>query len=282
MRLWLPLVALAAALGFAVGGTLVWGFLDSTYSWRVTSEQDDARNPNQESSDQKTGTRAHPLVVEILPTGDDKAKARQDAENENAKANRERHVLIATWIVAAATFVLAFGTVLVATYTYSLWMEARDNTQRRLRAYPGITGASIRLAEGKIGITIDVKNFSPTPARKYRWALSHDFRERSSRKDLTKPIDHGIQWDMVTNSHSSLYNKDREEISPEVFADVISHRKDVVISGRVDYVDIFGCPRYITFRYRDGPWRQETWIIGGLPRRAWLSEWLIPEEFDSN
>jgi hypothetical protein len=191
-------------------------------------------------------------------------------------------IALYTFVLVAFTALLGFATVRLWFVTKDLVDGAKDTAERQLRAYPGIVGAKIELTKSQIKIGIDVKTFSPTPARKFKWALAHEFREPNAQGAFKKPVESGFQWDMVPRSHSTLYNKDDYRISTDDFLDVIQERKNVIISGRALYTDVFGKRRLIRFRYRNGPWERRFYRFEGEAQYVWVSEWLIPEYFRSN
>ena len=58
---------------------------------------------------------------------------------------------------------LAISTIFLWFATRSLVKGAEEATRRSLRAYPGITGADIRIYGNDVRIRLTVQNFSTTP-----------------------------------------------------------------------------------------------------------------------
>lgn len=159
---------------------------------------------------------------------------------------------------AFGAIVLCGVTAILAAYTALLWgatgrlVKGADETaKRQLRAYPGITGATIDIIDDKIQIAVVIENFSATPAYKFRHAIAHQFCPPGNIDDCIKMAHKDMQWDMAPRSKTTM--RSSGDISEEQAAALISGNDLVLmLCGRVDYEDAFGKSRYIKFRYRNG------------------------------
>jgi hypothetical protein len=134
------------------------------------------------------GSKAAPLVVEVVRTPGDSAEARRQEAHQKDQSFYEMLTGVGTVALAAITFLLAIGTVVLAVFTYSLWQDAKvtsaaakksadqtersvnlatDNAIHELRAYVFLENeysVQWRIAGMPLEVTVKFKNFGQTPA----------------------------------------------------------------------------------------------------------------------
>ena len=206
--------------------------------------------------------------------------------------------------VAQGTLGLIVVTGLLAIFTYRLYRtavtssrEARDaskealdsakeTTRRQLRAYPGITGADIRIYGNDVKIGLKVQNFSTTPAYKFKYAIGALVCELEATDGVLEAVESESVWDMAPRSTTTMKCELTLSGRDETLS-VVRGQKVIVIAGRADYEDAFDGKRWITFRYRTIPFfveKVEMFQPDGTYRPVLVQVCTEPEaiEYDSN
>jgi len=181
--------------------------------------------------------------------------------------------------IAIFTFFLCMITGVLARYTYRLFRvtadvarEAKISSERQLRAYPGITGATIDIIEGQVRIAVVIENFSTTPAYNFRHAISQQLCEPGPITGFKKTTHKDMQWDMAPNSKTTMRSNQNTR---EKDALALRMRELALIFwGRVDYEDAFGKHHYIDFVYRNGAFGERVEVVRGLG--GFMQERIIP------
>jgi hypothetical protein len=179
---------------------------------------------------------------------------------------------IATMVIGAFTCTLWLATSQQARLTREAITHAENTAKRQLRAYPGITGATIDLIEGQVRIAVVIRNFSTTPAYNFRHAISQQLCEPGPVAGFKKTTHKDMQWDMAPNSkttmRSSQHIRDKEALALRM------RDLALIFWGRVDYDDAFGKHHYIDFVYRNGPFGERVEVVRGLG--GMMQERIIP------
>ena len=150
---------------------------DSPLHWGKCRD-DQTAQAGQEPRPNERGTYSNPVVVDVIPPPDAKAKADQAAHDEREKEDREWHLVKGTYAIAAFTLALFLGTAALARYTWSLWRTTKKSTDEALsastkatetlanieRAYLTGGGDIVRRAGGKRLFQVDVANYGKTAA----------------------------------------------------------------------------------------------------------------------
>jgi hypothetical protein len=196
------------------------------------------------------------------------------------------------WFVAVFTGLLTVVTFLLVRSTNRLWKAgerqlglARDTAQRQLRAYPGITGATIDLIESQIHIAVVIRNFSTTPAYNFKHAISHQLCEPGPITGFKKTTHKDMQWDMAPRSTTTL--RSSEHVGEKTIFALRMGDLALIFWGRVDYDDAFGAHRFIEFMYRNGRFGEriiEVRGLGGLKEERIIPHCSEPEpiRYESN
>ena len=152
-----PMEAVAQSL---CEGPFTWGYCPPKSAAKTEHPNADPR-----------GTDERPFAVKIIRTEEDSKVTKQQAADDDAKASRERQLIWATWWIAVATTLLMGGTVYLARYTFLLWNDAQETSERQLRAYLGFFAAEValpkvgrKLDEVKYTVVAHYKNGGRTPA----------------------------------------------------------------------------------------------------------------------
>jgi hypothetical protein len=296
--------ALAALFALSIGrGASAQSLCDGPFHWGYCHPPEGQPTAQQTQSDQR-GTDANPLVIKEATTGESKSKTQHEAENEAAKASRERQIIWATWVIAIATSLLMIGTGFLARYTSRLWDETKrlaretketgdaqlalagDTARRQLRAYPGVTGATIVIDAGKIRVAVEVENFSTTPAYKFRHAINHEITAGSAGS-VEKTAFKDMQWDMAPHTKTTL--RSTGDISEsEIQGLIMPDHLGFIFWGRVEYEDAFEKPRHIEFAYRSGAFHRDVaWAVMPstgmkVPREIYICNEPEPISYESN
>jgi hypothetical protein len=150
---------------------------DSPLHWGKCRD-DQTGQPGQESRPNERGTQTNPIVVDIIPSPDAKAKAAQAAHDEHEKEIREWHLVKGTYAIAFLTGLLFLGTGFLAVFTLRLWRTTKKGADEALaastkatetlsnieRAYLTGGGDIVRRAGGKRIFRVDVANYGKTAA----------------------------------------------------------------------------------------------------------------------
>jgi hypothetical protein len=193
---------------------------------------------------------------------------------------------IATIFIALFTYILYRATNRQAELTREAIAHAESTAKRQLRAYPGITGATIDIIEGQIRIAVVIENFSTTPAYKFRHAISHQFCATDGPVMGFKKTTHkDMQWDMAPHSKTTM--RSSESIREGTVLALRMGDLALIFWGRIDYEDAFGTHRYIDFQYRNGRFGEriiEVRGLGGLKEERVIPHCHEPEPiyYDSN
>lgn len=262
-----PWAVLAAILGFALGGSFAWCLLDSPLEGNHQSESYDSAKHDNRAANGERGTARNPLVVEIAPTPESQSKSRENARDEQAKANRERHLVIATYAIAVVTTVLAFGTGLLAAYTFNLWRStgdlvkgAEDTAVRQLRAYVSFIGVRPEISPTQTPQVYEwrlrpiMKNSGQTPTANLRIYVDVVVSNIPMPKGFDfSQINHDAAFGHMGPNSDSAAPAGPHPTQPAISAnDVVLHQigqKYIYLWGWVRYADVFDATRAHVTRF---------------------------------
>lgn len=156
-------------------------------------------------------------------------------------------VAVGTVALAAVTFSLAFFTYRLWRSTGELVKDARDSSQRELRAYMCMDGGSItRQTPSFFRTAIQFTNSGKTPAHNVRTLITQVVSDKppSDRSTAMQPHARGVY-----GPRTPLHLVIDQNFTPEVIADVESGKKNFYVWGRVEYTDVFGHKQRSEFRH---------------------------------
>jgi hypothetical protein len=152
--------------------------------------------------------------------------------------------------------------------------------------YPGIIGADIRMFGNDVKIRLTVRNFSTTPAYKFKYAIGARVCELDQTDGALEAVESESVWDMAPRSTTTMKYEFALSGRDEKTS-VIRGQQVILIAGRADYEDAFGGKRWIKFRYRSIPFLSERTPVfhpDGTNRPVTVEVCTEPEaiEYDSN
>jgi hypothetical protein len=168
---------------------------------------------------------------------------------------------ITDWIIAIFTIAIAFFTAKLVSATIKLesattqLVSGSDKTaERQLRAYVFIYAAKIEKHESGIGgwaIHITFKNSGSTPAYNVVIKAAHKFPVKETDEIFplpNEPTTHRINTIPPGDITTTRINFNELPISWNEWAVFRDANQKAYIWGRMDYVDAFDKPRWITFQ----------------------------------
>jgi hypothetical protein len=187
--------------------------------------------------------------------------AQRPVEKENSDGNKSGLVKFAdrygNAINALSTLVMAIFTVGLFFSTHLLWKSGEKHSERELRAYVGVTDASIQASKNPeqtlIKAEMTIRNAGQTPAYDFNVIATFDFHE-IPRTEFA-PYDKTIKQSRSTLGPDS--EVDVPLIAPKLLtAEHLKAVKDGKFAfffyGKIKYRDAFGKDRFTDFRYRAG------------------------------
>ncbi len=193
------------------------------------------------------GKPAHP------ETGDKRA------ETERGK----KHWL--EYATAIFALIAAIGGIAAATFSgYQGWV-ARDTEKRQLRAYVVVnTAGAIITKELVLRVDVEIKNSGQTPA--------YDGEARTrivpiQSGDPEPPLAvENVQADtFIIGAGGSVTAEPEMPITADVIPAYQKLDRIIYVVGKVTYSDIFGCRRYLIFKYRGKRFDGAHWIMEPVP-----------------
>jgi hypothetical protein len=145
----------------------------------------------------------------------------------------------------------------------------RRTAQRQLRAYVFVSNGKIEVAttvDGRkyVQAFISFKNFGQTPGNEFRTRAKAEIQAVSFMPDHeSKP---GEDRSIIGPTAGADVNVVFGPVSEEILTEVRTGTKRIFVWGRLDYIDVFGQPRYLQFREENGRLRADgiSWPIQPL------------------
>jgi hypothetical protein len=184
-------------------------------------------------------------------------------------------------ITAVATATIGIFTYTLKTSTDRLWDAGEkqrklyeDTAKAQLRAYVFVYNGQVSLVT--IGATkilayklsIELRNFGQTPARKYTTWIDHAVRNVDDLPfTRPAPIDKRLA-PTIMGPTAGVTIEDATPFNVDELDDIRAAKKAIFIWGGCDYVDAFECDRYFIFRFKisghenQGLWRLRSHEIG--------------------
>jgi hypothetical protein len=253
----------------AIAGITLFGFLSIVaYNLYDAAEQRNASYNYQPSSKARGSvigiTKPHAKEYEPYcqnPQSNEDADlcAQWGAVEQVAESNRltslNARMAIASLIATAvATFLLL----------WTLW-ETRRTSRAELRAYVFAEGAIIYIHKnqtpvtenGKIGITVVIKNSGQTPAYNLWHWCGIELCDQSKDDSLKIPTNNdevGFKNTISPGGAMSAARRLVKKLTQKEIAGIKSGSLAIYAYGRIEYTDTFGKRRFTDYRYNIGLW----------------------------
>lgn len=128
----------------------------------------------------------------------------------------------------------------------------RISAEHQLRAYIFIKDAlrTRREVMDPWVIEIHIKNFGQTPAYRAEFRVSAEIIDPADEAEFAFPLPEieDLKFDLAPD-HEHTTRIDIPWLTGEVWREFKAHRKNIFLWGRVDFVDAFGKPRWMNFRF---------------------------------
>jgi hypothetical protein len=204
----------------------------------------------------QTPTDSHPSLI-AEPNG-------HERQNANRNQSTGKNAFL-SWckqnegiITLGSTFFVALFTGILTLYTVKLWKSGEKHSERELRAYVGITDASITKSvdpvKSLIKAQITIRNAGQTPAYDFNLITTFDFHE-IPRTEFAP-----YQSEIIRQSRGTL--EPGAEVVVPLIADKILLAEQLqairdekfafFFYGKIKYKDAFGKDRFRDFRYIAG------------------------------
>jgi hypothetical protein len=149
---------------------------------------------------------------------------------------------------------------------------SKDTAQRQLRAYIGVSSASMRMInKNTLAIVVCIKNFGKTPALKVRHFIDHKMGKYPLRVTLEKPTKSDADANAVIFPTIESWAQDAVDLSKEPIVEGMT----LFVYGHIIYEDVFGHERWTKFLYLFPAPNVEVPLVIG-------SEYLLTINFDGN
>lgn len=172
------------------------------------------------------------------------------------------------WGEAGHDNIVAFGTIMIAAFTYVLYRSTdrlwdagerqlahiRESSERQLRAYVGIEYCEVITRDGGSTFTVEVriKNTGATPARDLHHHIAADiFTSFGERIEFAPP---GRNMGVIPLAPGMSYVLETPIAigGPTGVPGIDTLRRAIFTWGRVNYWDVFGNEQHMMFRFRSG------------------------------
>jgi hypothetical protein len=184
---------------------------------------------------------------------------------------------IGSWLDDHNGAVTGAATVFLTIITWRLVIVARDQsktTRAQLRAYVFVYNGQVNIVT--IGATktlayklsIELRNFGQTPARKYTTWIDHAVRNVDDLPFTRPPTIDNRSGPTIMGPTASVTIEYATPFEIGELDAVRDAKKAIFIWGGCDYVDVFGCAHYFIFRFKisghenQGAWRLRPHEIG--------------------
>jgi hypothetical protein len=190
------------------------------------------------------------------------------------------------WFVALFTLALTVSTIFLWRATKKLATDAKESSERQLRAYPGVIGGSIEIRDNKFHIAIEVVNTSTTPAYRFRYDMAYQLCAIGTDIRFDHVTLRNMTWDMAPHSKTTMRISgdidDKQIVALAQSGDIL-----LLFRGRAEYEDAFRKARHIDFVYRNGAFakvmREGRYSDGRLfAYEVWVCSEPEPISYSSN
>lgn len=213
--------------------------------------QGNSHQSTQQANANKRGTKSVPLVVEILPTQEDKEKTRRDEQRNNTTQTTNDKIANLTESLATYTLALAFiGFLQLVIIAIQVVLMGRQSEANKIieRAYVTLShtsppGLIVEAASGICMVTLQIKNFGSTPAEVIdvciTWRLLPNNESLSDEPDYDLDRNRKILRAFLV-TQSEFFHTYSFSIGDNIYPDVESGKLRLWVYGYVDYTDMFG------------------------------------------
>lgn len=234
-----------------------------------------ANHPNAESGNKPAQAQqsAETSLQNISSRYDEQAKRAKSSEQQEAPCGQGKYGSSAdlcaqwkaadaaangawwAWAAGIAGIVSTVGVIAALIIgLHSNWI-ARDSARRELRAYiqPGSTNINYRVGH-KASFFVVIKNSGVTPATNVRHWILFAYSDDPVDPRFFREYESSLRGGAVfyRDMPVTLIGHSSSIVTPEQNARIIAGIGAFYCWGRVDYIDAFKNPQFITFRYRFG------------------------------
>lgn len=223
-------------------------------SWGASfSPPDSTQDPQKQSQPSEQHASPDPLIDKQQSEAEQRPDKKESSEEDSSwflkLTNKYGNA-----INAISTLVMAIFTVALFFSTHLLWKSGEKHSERELRAYVGVTDASIQASKDPekalIKAEMTIQNAGQTPAYDFRVIATFDFHE-IPRTEFG-PYNKSIKQSRKTLGPGSEVNVPlvaSKLLTPDHLKAVKDGKFAFFFYGRAEYRDAFGKERVTDFRY---------------------------------